>query len=46
MQDPKIVQQFGEQAQKSMEAYDQPLVLQQWISLFESLDEPCDIRVT
>ncbi|WP_353162914.1 glycosyltransferase [Myroides odoratus] len=38
MQDAQIVQQFGEQAKKTMESYDKPLVLQQWVSFFESLD--------
>lgn len=37
MQDPYIIQTFGKQAKKSMEQYDKSVVLQQWISFFESL---------
>ncbi|WP_410880521.1 glycosyltransferase [Myroides sp. DW712] len=37
MQDPHIIQAFGKEAKKSMEQYDESVVLQQWISFFESL---------
>lgn len=37
MQDAKLVEQFGEHAKKSIAPYAKPLVLQQWISFFESL---------
>lgn len=37
MQDAKLVERFGAHAKKSIASYAKPLVLQQWISFFESL---------
>ncbi|MGG5507286.1 MULTISPECIES: glycosyltransferase [unclassified Myroides] len=38
---PSVVQQFGEQAKQAVKVYDKTLVLQQWFSFFEQLGSLC-----